>query len=42
MIGNIIGGADEIIERQNWLAMARVNEKGRNREIFIPVALART
>jgi hypothetical protein len=40
VIGNVVGGADEIVEGQDRLAMARVNEKGRDREIFIPVPLA--
>jgi len=42
MVGNVVGGADEIVERQDRLAMARVDEKGCDREIFIPVPLART
>jgi hypothetical protein len=42
MVGDIVGGADEIVECEDRLAMARVNEKGRHREVFIPVSLART
>ena len=41
VIGNVVGGAHEIVERQDRRAIARMNEKGRNREILIPVALAR-
>ena len=40
MVGNIVRRAHEIIERPDHLAMARMNEKGRDREIFVPVALA--
>jgi hypothetical protein len=40
VIGNIVGGAYEVIERQNHVAMARVNKKRRDRKILIPVALA--
>jgi hypothetical protein len=41
MIGDIIGGADEIVEGQDRLAVARRNKKGRDREIFVPMVLAR-
>ena len=41
MIGNVVGGADEIIERQDRAAIARVNKERRHREIFIPMPLAR-
>ena len=41
MIGDIVGGAHEIVERQDRLAVARMNEKGGDREILVPVALAR-
>ena len=41
MIGNVVGGADEIVERQDRAAMARMNEKGRHREILVPMSLAR-
>jgi hypothetical protein len=40
MIGDVVGGADEIVEGQDRLAVARRNEKGGDREILIPVALA--
>ena len=41
VIGDIVGDADEIIERQDRAAMARRNEKRRHREILVPVAFAR-
>src|SRR5690242_16046057 len=37
MIGDVVGGAYEIVEREDRLAMARMNEKGCYREILIPV-----
>jgi hypothetical protein len=42
VIGNIVGGAHEIVERKNRPAVARSNEPGRHREILIPVTLARS
>ena len=41
MIGDIVGGAHEIVERHDHLAVARMNEPGGDREILVPVALAR-
>ena len=40
MIGDIVGGADEIIERQDHLAVARMNQKRGDRKILVPVSLA--
>ena len=40
VIGDVVGGADEIIERQDHAAMARMYEKGRHREILVPMPLA--
>ena len=42
VVGDVVGGTDEIVERQDRPAMARSNEPGRHREILIPVALARS
>ena len=41
MIGDVVGGAHEIVERQDRLAIARANEEGRHRKILIPMAFAR-
>ena len=41
MIGDVVGGAHEIVERQDRRAVARMNKPRRNREILIPVSLAR-
>src|SRR5215469_5402684 len=40
MIGDVVGGANEIVERQDHFAMTRMNEPGGDREILIPVSLA--
>ncbi len=40
MVGNIVRRAHEIIEGPDHLAMARMNKKGCDREIFVPVTLA--
>ena len=42
VVGDVVGRAHEIVERQDRPAMARSNEPGRHREILIPVALARS
>jgi len=42
VIGNVVGGAHEIVERKDRSAMARVNKPGRHRKIFVPVTLARS
>ena len=41
MVGDVVGGAHEIVERQDRRAMARVNEERGDREILVPVAFAR-
>ncbi len=40
VVGDVVGGADEIIERQNHRAMARMNQERRHREILVPMPLA--
>ena len=40
VIGDVVGGAHEIIERQDDGAMARVDQPRRDRKVFIAVALA--
>ena len=41
MVGDVVRGAHEIVERQDWRTMARLNQPGSHREIFIPMTLAR-
>jgi hypothetical protein len=40
MIGDVVGGPDEIVERKNQRPVPRVNEKGGNRKILVAVSLA--
>ncbi len=40
MIGDVVGGAHEIIERQDCAAMTRMDKPRGNREILVPVSLA--
>ena len=40
MVGDVVGGADEIVERQNQLAMPRVDDPRRHRKVLVPVGLA--
>ena len=42
MVRDIVGGADEFVECENRLAMTRMNQPRCHREIFVPMALART
>ena len=39
MIGDVVGGANKIVERDDCLAVVRMNEQRRDRKIFIPAAL---
>ena len=39
MVGNIVGGANEIIECENRRAITRMNKKRGDREILVPVTL---
>ena len=41
MIGDIVGGAHKIVERQDGAAVARMNQEGGDREILVPVSLSR-
>src|SRR5262249_46054548 len=41
MVGNIVGGSYEIVERQYRAAMARMNEKRRDRKVLVPVSFSR-
>ncbi len=40
MIGDVVGDADELIERQDQPAMAGFDHEGRNRKVLVLVALA--
>jgi hypothetical protein len=40
MIGDIVGGSDEIVERQDQRAVTRMNDPGRDRKILVAVCLA--
>ena len=42
MIGDIVGGAHEFVEREDRCAMARLNEPRGHGEVLVPVALARS
>jgi hypothetical protein len=42
VIGDVVGHADELVERQDDAAMARVDQPRRNGEILVAVTLART
>ena len=42
MIGDVVGDADEFVERQDGRAMARMNEPRGDREILVVMALAGT
>jgi hypothetical protein len=40
VIGDIVGGSDEIVERQDQRAVTRMNDPGRDRKILVAVCLA--
>ena len=40
MIGDIVGGSDEIVERQDQRPVTRMNDPGRDRKILVAVCLA--
>ena len=40
VIGNVVGGADEIVEGKNQRAMTRMNDPRRDRKILVTVGLA--
>ena len=42
MIGDVVGDADEFVERQDGRAMARMNEPRGDRKILVVMALAGT
>ena len=42
MIGDVVGGAHEIVERQDRSAMARTDDARGDRKVLIPVPLARS
>src|SRR5207253_10554829 len=42
MIGNIVGGAHELVEREDRRAVARLNQPRRHGKILIPVPFARS
>ena len=42
MIGDVVSGANEIIEGEDRRAMARRNQKGGDRKIFVAMGLSRT
>ncbi len=39
MIGNVVGGAHEIVKSEDRRAMARRDEEGRDRKIFVAMRL---
>ena len=41
MVGDIVGGTHEFVEREDRCAMARVNDPRGHWEVLVPVALAR-
>ena len=41
MVGDVVGGANEIVECQNRAAMARMDEKRRDRKVLVPVSFSR-
>jgi len=40
MIGNVVGGSDEIVERENQRPMARVDYPRRDGKVLVAVGLA--
>src|SRR5262249_4626844 len=40
MIGDVVGGPDKIVERENEPPVPRVNEKGGDRKVLVAVSLA--
>ncbi len=42
MIGDVVGGAHEFVERENRRAMLRADQQRGHGEVLVPVALART
>src|SRR3979411_3015401 len=40
MIGNIVGGPDEVIERENQRAVARMDDPRRHRKVLVTMGLA--
>ena len=42
MVGDVVGDAHELVERQDRRTEARMDEMGRHREILVPVSLARS
>ena len=40
MIGDIVGGSDEIVERKDQRPVPRVNDPRRDRKILVAVSLA--
>ncbi len=42
MVGDVVGGAHEIVEREDRRAVARMDEPRGHRKILVPMALARS
>ena len=42
VIGDVVGGAHELVERENRRAMLRRDQQRGDREVLVPMALART
>ena len=40
MIGDVVGGPDEIVERENQRPVTRMNDPGRDGKILVAVGLA--
>ena len=40
MIGDVVGGSDEIVKRQNQRPVTRMNDPRRNRKVLVAVSFA--